>query len=150
MRIRKIKDIFDWTRAFHSKLAEEYERLAEGHDRERVGILLNYLAQHERALGAAIEHYEDDAVHKELELAYDPDLDLPPDIESLSDKLENLDTAGVLKLAIQFHDVLVSVYESLAEQAPNPDVQALFESIARHENKEKLRAVRDAGRLEDL
>ncbi len=150
MRIHKIKDIFDWTRTFHDKLADEYTRLAQGHDRDRVGMLLNYLAEHERALSEAVKHYEEDAIHSELEIAYDPDLELPVDLEGLSRELDKVDTAGVLNLALQFHDMLVRVYQALAEKAPNPEIKGLFEDIVRHEIREKLRTARDAGRLEDI
>lgn len=150
MRFHTIRDILDWTRAFHGKLADEYDRLSEGHDRERVGLLLNYLAQHERALGEAIQHYEEDDIHDILGVRYAPDINLPPDLESLSSTMERVDTAGVLTLALRFHDLLVDLYQKLAATAPSPRIKALFEDIAGHEVKEKLRAVRDAGRLEDI
>lgn len=150
MRIHKIRDIIDWTRAFHNKLADLYEELAQGHDRERVGLLLHYLALHERGLSDALKHYEEDAVHSELEIKYDPDLELPPDVDSLTDTLQKVDTTEVLKMALKFDDVLVNVYRELADRAPTPEVKTLFENIVSHEIKEKLRTVRDAIRLEDL
>ncbi len=150
MRFRKIKDVLDWTRNFHDALARHYDNLAKGHERDRVGILLYYLAAHERALSEAMKHYEEDEVHELLGLWYDPEVDLPQDLDSLGDTLETVDTTEVLKLAIRFHDLLIDLYQTLSENAPSPEVKDLFDNIASHEVKEKLRIVRDAGRLEDL
>ena len=150
MHIRKIKDIFDWIQTFHVHLAEIYDRLAEGHDRDRVGLLLHYLAEHERALSNAVQHYMEDHIHTELDLPYDPNFELPCDTDELAQAIKAVDTAEVLRLSLQYHDELLSVYEALAERAPNPQVQALFEGMLKHEVREKLRTVRDAGRLEDI
>jgi len=150
MRFHTIKEILDWTRTFHAKLASDYDRLAEEHERERVGLLLHYLAQHERALGEAIRHYEEDEIHDILGVAYAPDVDLPSDLDSLCNTLERVETADVLVLALRFHDLLIDLYEKLAETAPSPEIKALFEDIAQHEVKEKLRTVRDAAHLEDV
>lgn len=150
MRFRKIKDVLDWTRTFHSTLADDYDKLAEGHERERVGILLAYLAEHERVLGAALQHYEDDEHPSLLETGYAPDVELPEDLNALCDTLDRLDTAGVLAMAIRFHDLLTGLYRKLSENAPSSQIKDLFENIASQEEHEKLRAVRDAGRLEDM
>lgn len=150
MRFRRIKDVLDWTRNFHNALAKHYDNLAIGHERDRVGILLYYLAAHERALSEAMKHYEEDEVHDVLDLWYDPDVDLPQDLDSLTDTLQQVNVDEVLKLALRFHDVLIDLYQTLSEKAPTEGIKDLFDNIAGHEVKEKLRVVRDAGRLEDL
>ncbi len=150
MRFRHIRDILDWTRTFHETLADHYDQLAEGHERERVGLLLHYLAHHERLLSEALEHYEEKDTRKLLETAFEPDLNLPPDHQTLADTLEQVDTAGVLSLALRFHDQLITLYQGLAAKAPSQEIKALFDDIASHETREKLRAVRDTDHLEDL
>ena len=150
MRFHTVKEILDWTRCFHDKLAEDYEQLAEEHERERVGMLLHYLAEHERALGEAIRHYEEDDIHDILGVAFAPDVELPSDLDALCKAPDTIDTASVLALALRFHEALEQVYQKLAETAPSERIKALFENISNHEVKEKLRTVRDAGRLEDV
>lgn len=150
MRFRHIRDILDWTRTFHETIADHYDHLANGHDKERVGLLLHYLADHERLLSEALEHYEEKDTRKLLETAFAPDLDLPPNLDALSDKLEQVNTAGVLSMALRFHDQLITLYQGLSAKAPSPEIKALFDDIASHETREKLRAVRDADHLEDL
>jgi rubrerythrin len=152
MRFRQISEVLDWTRAFHDTLANDYDGLAKGHEKERVGMLLQYLAEHERALSAAIEHYQEDAVSAVLDTWYDqaPEVKLPPDLNSLCNTLEKVDTETVLSLALMFHDVLIDMYSVLASKAPSQGAKALFDSLISQETREKMRTVRDAMRLEDL
>jgi hypothetical protein len=150
MRFRRVRDVLDWTRSFHTALAEEYERLAYGHEKERVGLLLLYMAEHERTLGAALERYEEGGEHRVLEIGYAPDLQLPDDMQSVIAQVKNLDTQAVMQLAVTFHEELVQFYRGLAEHAPNAEVQALFEDIAAHEIREKIDAVRHTEEFEDV
>ena len=152
MRFRNIRDVLDWTQTFHEALAREYDQLAENHERERVGLLLRYLAQHERVLSEALKHYEHDEAHETLELWiwHSADVDLPNDVHGLCEKLEKVDTTDVLILTLRFHDLLIDLYQKLLEKNTSPEVRSLFANIIGYEVKEKLNVVRDATRLEDL
>lgn len=152
MRFHQIRDVLDWTRTFHDTLANDYDGLAKGHEKERVGMLLQYLAEHERALSGALQHYEEDAARALLATWYDqaPEVKLPPDLNSLCDTLEKVDTDTVLALALLFHDLLIDMYKALAAKAPTPAAKTLFDSLVSQETREKMRTVRDALRLEDL
>jgi hypothetical protein len=152
MRFQRIRDVLDWTRTFHDTLANDYDGLAKGHEKERVGMLLQYLAEHERALSAALQHYEEDAAASLLNTWYDqaPEVKLPPDLDSLCDTLEKIDTESVLALALVFHDLLIDMYQTFAAKAPTAAARSLFDSLVSQETKEKMRTVRDALRLEDL
>lgn len=152
MRFRQISEVLDWTRTFHDTLANDYDGMAKGHEKDRVGMLLQYLAEHERALSAALQHYEEDAARSLLATWYDqaPEIKLPPDLNALCDTLEKIDTDSVLALSIAFHDILIDMYAVLADKAPTAAVRELFDSLRGQETREKMRTVRDALRLEDL
>ena len=152
MRFRQISDVLDWTRTFHDILANDYDELAKGHEKDRVGMLLQYLAEHERALSAAMQHYEEDAAESLLATWYDqsPEVKLPPNLDGLCDTLEKIDTDTVLALSMVFHDILIDMYKVFAAKAPTPAAKALFDSLLSQETREKMRTVRDAQRLEDL
>ncbi len=152
MRFKQIRDVLNWTRTFHDTLANDYDGLAKGHEKERVGMLLQYLAEHERTLSSALQHYEEDAAGALLATWYDkaPEIKLPPDLDSLCDTLEKVDTDTVLSMALVFHDSLIDIYKALAVLAPTPAAQTLFDNLVSQETQEKMRAVRDALRLEDL
>lgn len=152
MRFRQISDVLDWTRTFHDTLANDYDGMAKGHEKDRVGMLLQYLAEHERALSAALQHYQEDAAESLLATWYDqaPEIKLPPDLNALCDTLEKVDTETVLALSIAFHDILIGLYATLAAKAPTLTAKALFDNLLSQETQEKMRTVRDALRLEDI
>jgi len=152
MRFRQVSEVLQWAQLFHDSLAKDYETLAKDHEKDRVGMLLHYLAEHQRALGLALQHYEEDAQASVLNTWFNrvPKIDLPPDLNSLAKALEKLDTRGVLDLAITFHDALIHIYQTLAMQTSIPTIEALFQDLAGQETQEKIRTVRDALRLEDL
>lgn len=152
MRFNQIGDILDWARKLHEHLAEDYQSFSEQHSQQRVGLLLEYLSEHERALAKAIESYEQDAAHRLLSTWHDGvvEVDLPDSLEGLSEELDCSSTEQVLNLAIQFHDQLIVLYETLSSEAPTPSVAELFDNLSSMEVREKMRTVRDALRLEDL
>jgi rubrerythrin len=63
--------------------------------------------------------------------------------------LSGKDTNEIIQNVIEFHNLLIDMYKVLEENATNPSVKALFETLARMEQQEEMRAVRDAQRLED-
>jgi hypothetical protein len=152
MRFRQIREVLDWTRTFHDTLAKDYDGMAKGHEKDRVGMLLQYLSEHERAQSSALQHYEEDAARSLLATWYDqaPEIKLPPDLNTLCDTLEKVDTETVLALSIAFHDTLIDMYAALAAKAPTPTAKTLFDSLRSQETQEKMRTVRDALRLEDI
>ncbi len=151
MRFRTVKDILDWSQAFHAHLADQYDSLAAGHEQDRVGMLLTYLSDHQKMLKEAISEYETDAADGLLKTWYDEEINtsLPDSLDALRDELAANDTGKLLTQAIAFHDYLTAIYKSLADKSPNRAAQALFSSLASMEHHEQLRLARDALRLED-
>lgn len=152
MRFQQIKDVLAWTEAFHRALGREYEQLAGHSAQPRVAMLLDYLAAHENALADAMHQYEGDAADGLLKTWYQsaPDVALPDDLDSLCQALDCASTAGVVAMSIDFHDLLIGLYEQLTSQAPTPEAEALFANLSSLETREKMRMVRDAQELEDL
>ena len=147
-----VQGILEWSGAFHQRLAEIYRGLALGHEQERIGMLLVYLAEHEEAFRRALKDYEGDASfglaatwHSRV-----PWPSVPPEsVAQLREMLQVQDTADVVQLAIEFHDALILFYSSLRDQSGNDSTHTLFAALADMEIHEKLRMVRDAQRLED-
>lgn len=152
MRFKQISEVLDWAAALHTRLAADYKRLADDQSRTRVGLLLDYLAEHETALASALEHYQNDADQRLLRTWYDkaPEPELPESLEGLCEELDCSDTAQVVGLAIRFHDLLIDLYTLLRDEAPTASVAELFTNLASMETQEKMRMVRDAEELEDL
>ena len=150
MRFKRAQDILDWVVVFHDRLATLYHGLAKGREQERIGLLLEYLADHQEGLRDNLMDYETD-VTRLLPTWYEqaPETPLPGDVQALVDFLEAQDTAEIVQLAIGFHDQLIDLYKWMQDKAPTDSLRELFANLAEMENHEKMRMVRDAQRLED-
>ena len=150
MRFKTVKELLDWIIAFHDHLATLYHDMAKGREQERIGLLLEYLADHQEGLRDRLMDYESD-VNRLLPTWYEqaPETPLPGDPAALEEFLALKETHEVVLLAIGFHDQLIHLYQWLRDKAPNDSLRRLFESLADMESHEKIRMVRDALRLED-
>ena len=151
MRFCQVKELLDWIRAFHEELANQYDGLTDQSIKSRVGLLLTYLADHQRVLADSIEKFETDSANSLLTTWSDqcPDLELPDSLGELKNTLSGKETADVVQQAIGFHDLLIRIYTDLQEAAETDSIRELFQNLAELEKHEKLRMVRDALYLED-
>lgn len=114
-------------------------------------MLLDYLADHEQALGSSIDEYRHQAPAHILKTWHGSvkDLAFPATLEELQAHLGDADTTSVLNSALQLHDLLIDLYRYMAETAQTDSTRELFDNLLALEQHEKLRLVRDATRLED-
>ena len=61
MSIKKTRDIIDYARGFHEKLNLYYQSLAEHTNKERLKLLLEYMARHEKHFEECLAEYEETA-----------------------------------------------------------------------------------------
>lgn len=150
MRFKRVQDILDWVVIFHDRLATLYHGMAKGREQERIGLLLEYLADHQEGLRDTLLDYAAD-VNRLLPTWYEqaPETPLPGDPQALADFLEVKQTSEVVNLAIGFHDQLIDLYKWMQDKAPTDSIRELFASLVAMETHEKMRMVRDALRLED-
>lgn len=151
MRFFQVSELLDWVSAFHKALADQYRLLADQADKERAALLLNYLADHERLLAESIEKYELDAANSTLATWSEqrPKLNLPESLIHLHRTLSGKDSKEIIPYVIEFHDILIEMYNTLAKNTESDSIKSLFENLAQMERHESMRAVRDAQRLED-
>lgn len=152
MRFKQIEDILDWVTQFHADLEVKYRELKVGAEKERVALLLDYLADHEHNLANAIMRYKDDASSRLLSTWFNqmPEVNYPERLAALSQHLSDGGTSEVVNMAIECHDLLIDMYKSLQVSNDTPSSKALFQSLIAMEEHEKMRMVRDAARLEGL
>lgn len=152
IRYRQIREILDWIQAFHERLSIEYETMSQGQVRERVALLLQYLAEHQRRLQNAIKNFGDTASSEVLNTWHDhfPELDLPETLDELKHHLAVIDTEDVIQLAVKFHDVLICLFEEIRNTASTDEVRDVFDSLVQMERREQERMVRDSAFLEDV
>jgi len=151
MRFCKISELLAWVSTYHQALAEKYMALADEAAKERAAMLLKYLSEHQKLLADSVNKYSDDAAQNLLTTWSDqcPELGLPDSVSQLHSSLSGKDTDEIIRNVIEFHNVLIDMYKALAEKATNPSVKELFEELAKMEQQEEMRVVRDAQRLED-
>lgn len=152
MRFCQVKEVLDWVLSFHERLSEEYDRLSDDANKERVSLLLNYLAEHQRVLVSTIEKFEIDAADELLNVWSQecPSLELPTSLDELNATLSGKETNDIVNEAIKFHDELIRVYRELEGAAEIDSVRDLFANLASLEKNEQMRMVRDAQYLNDV
>lgn len=152
MRFKQIEDILHWVTQFHGDLESKYLELKADAEKERVALLLDYLADHEHNLANAIMKYRKDAAPRLLSTWFNqiPEVNYPERLSALSQHLSGADTMEVVNMAIKCHDMLIDMYKSLQAVSDTTSSKELFQSLLEMEAHEKIRMVRDAARLESL
>jgi len=152
MRFCQVNEVLDWVVSFHERLSEEYNKLSDEATKERVSLLLNYLAEHQRMLVSTIEKFEIDAADAFLNTwSQDcPSLELPASLEELHVTLSGKETIDIVNEAIKFHDEMIRVYRELEGAAETDSVREIFANLASLEKNEQMRMVRDAQYLNDV
>jgi rubrerythrin len=151
VEFQRTRDVIDHVRAFHAQVGELYRRLAEGADRERVRLLLNYMGRHEKHLEASLAAFEEQAASGLLDtwFQYDPEEET---LARLTDVAVDpgMGVDDVIALAMRVDDGLIGLYEELAACALSADVKELFANLLELEKQEKSKAIRGALEMKDL
>lgn len=152
MRFQQVREILEWNQAIHEHLAQRYSELADQSGRERVTLMLQYLADHETALQNAVQAYETDAADALLDTWFEhaPELELPPSLAELKINLQKASVMDIVKIAVNTHEYLMSIYRELHDQTDIATAREMFANLLEMEQHDAMRTVRDAQRLEDF
>jgi rubrerythrin len=151
MRFCKVSELLAWVSTYHQTLAQKYMVLANETTKERAALLLKYLSEHQQRLADSVGQYAEEAADTLMASWSDqcPEFEIPDSVTQLHISLADKDTDEIIRNVIEFHNQLIEMYKMLEDKATNPSVKALFESLAKMEQQEEMRTVRDAQRLED-
>jgi hypothetical protein len=152
MRYKTVKDILDWTAELHRQLGLLAEKVAEDPERDRLKLVVDYLADHEARLKQAMLDFEKDIPEGLLSTWFDraPDFPMPDLVQDAHDLAHAVNIEQAVSLVVEFHDQIVTIYNNLAEQTNNERIRELFESLAALEEHDKLRLVRNAHHMRDM
>jgi len=151
MRFEQVRGLLEHTRALHRGLAEHYERLGGEVERERMRMLLEYMAHLEHTIEHALQHYEEDGPR----LVLDTWLDCAAG-EPFAASIEHLGTASdvsverVVAEVLDVHARVVSAYEGIASGSVPPEVSDLLEDVVRMEKTQGKRLAHAAGLIDDF
>ncbi|MCK5769520.1 hypothetical protein [Algiphilus sp.] len=150
MRFKQIRDLVDWAIGFHVALARRYRAVARQAEDKRVVMALEYLADHEHKLEAALRRHLDSGDDALLRTWLD-DSGAWPHPHVLDDLAasKSLDLEDVTGTAIAVHRTLEQFYRAHAGAATNDHERAFLNALADGQASETRRMVRDMARLHD-
>lgn len=152
MKVQKISDLIDWTRAMHHQLAE---RLADGsveHDQDMAKALLTYLADHEAALEKIIDGFEHRADAKALNTwVYDyldhGQIDLGRGDDT---SFAEMNVNEICLAVFNVHNQAIDLYRDLLRRADIPEARELLQQLLDIEEHETMRLAQQTIRIQDM
>lgn len=144
MRFEQVKDVLHHVIDFHAVLAADYRTLAKQAHDERVRLLLQYLADHESRMSRGLVRYTEGNAYNVLDtwLQNAPDLREPHVLEDLRGRLCCTTVEEVSAAAVKIHETLGQMYRQLADE------RELFDALAKFQNAETRRLVRNTSRMD--
>ena len=152
MQVETLSDVIDWTRAVHHNLADCLDHCASENDSERVRMLMDYLAAHERELDRVLGLSKEDASQKALNTwVYDyfENAPLKPR-EVCAEEFRSQSTDEVLGAVMALHEQIIGLYKYLQGRAEVASTRALIDGLLSLEQHEAMRLMSQAHRLDDL
>lgn len=138
MAFETTKDLLEYLRNYHKKLAGLYERMAEESEQSKVKMLLHFLGRHEAHFDKIIGEYETDAATKVLGTWFKVTPDRLPRLKG-SELTPDMPVDDIMSIALQFDDALIEFCRQLAFEAGSEDVRDLFTSLVNLEQQEERR-----------
>lgn len=151
MRFKTSRDLLELAAELHGGLARYYERLSGDASKEKVRLLLDYLARHEQQLADAVKRYEQEAPDAVRNAWFSQEVDMefvkciPP-----AKPVAEMSVDEVIDLALQLDDCISGLYQMIAMQSELPAVREAFSNLVARERQEKMRMVRQAMQLNEM
>jgi hypothetical protein len=136
--------LFDRLGQYHRRLGEQYGAAADARADDRVGVLLQFLADREEALERALAEYTQTVDQPALEriVRYPPE-ENPPGEDGAEAGREDK-AADLIGRAVQYHRRAASWCRLLKGEGGEPELEEVFGEAARLEEQEAARIARDA------
>lgn len=152
MEIKTFGELIEWTRELHEHLSRCLAHCSTRHQEERAGALLTYLANHEAELERIVREFERQGDRKALDTrVYDYLSNHPIKAHRTCDEsYAKLDFDGIVREIFDFHEQVLSLYQTLIGKAEIPEAKTLLESLLEMEQNEAMRLARQIGRMDDV
>ncbi len=142
MPFEQVKDVIERAKAFHRQLAERLHQCEKEADREKLRMVLDYLAGHEERMEQRLAQIEAATASQILATwyQYPP---APEVVERLA-KIEvrpGMSPSDLVCAALQLDEQLLKLYRAAADAAPTPVVREMFESLLEEAKQERAQLV---------
>jgi hypothetical protein len=152
MDVKTFFDLIEWTRGLHGRLARCLAHCASLHDDERASLLLQYLASHEVDMERMVAAFERQADPKAARTYVYDHIPHNPVTTHLvcDDHYARLGADAISAEVFDFHEQIISLYQTLIGKAEIPEAVELMQSLLDMEEHETKRLVRQVERMDDL
>ena len=151
MRFKTMRDVMDRVILFHKNLAKFYHNMSDVVQKERVKLLLDYMARHEEHLQENLARYKGEISTRLLDtwFKYVPSSNVLKDCEQQVIK-PDMSVEEAVTQALKFDDCLLNFYNIMAENCCYKDLKEIFTNLANMEKRNRQNFVRDAQEVYDL
>jgi rubrerythrin len=143
--------MLDQVREFHGQLSKYYSRLSDTVTQQRVKMLLDYMASHERNLKKNMAAYETDASRQVMDTYVD--CKYCDEILATCRRTPiapETSLAGVVKVALDVDGCLLRFYHEVAENAESEVVREVFRNLIDAEEAELRKVALSALGAQDI
>ena len=144
MPFEQTRDVIEKARAFHHDMASFYHRIEAVVEKERVRMVLEWLASHEERMEAKLAEVESSTAKRVLDSWYQ----YPPDatVREAIARIEvrpDMRAQDVICMALHLDETLLRLYKRAADTAPMNEARDVFESLLEEGKKEREKLVLD-------
>lgn len=136
---------------YHRTVSRYYQALADGEVSPRVGLMLDYLIDHEQHRALALGEYCRDASPHVLDHWFKGvEINFPQARADLLGDAARTDLDELIKAAVNYKRSLIDYFAHLLEHCRDKDSLNLFKTLKTQEEKAMKRMIRHAQGLADL
>lgn len=152
MQVESLREVLQWTAAFHQNLKACLLDCSDENKDERARMILVYLADHEGSLERIVRGFSNTAESKALNTYCYDYLEKHPILKHghCGSPFMNLDTDHIMEKIVDQHEQVLAMYDHLHSRVDIDSAKELLDTIRDVEENEIKRMVQSANRFYDM
>ena len=151
MKLQRMRDFIDSIIMFHRNLSEFYNELSASVEKERIRILLNHMARHEKNMMKSLKNYEKEASAAILDISVQFDPDAPEKLPCENLRIhKDMTPDAVITMALEFDDCIIRIFEKVLNCSDNNDLKDVFSNLLDLERNSLKKFATDSTRIHEL
>lgn len=152
MQVENLREVLQWTAAFHQNLKECLQDCSKENQDERAQMILVYLADHEGSLERILRGFSTTAERNALNTYCYDYLEKHPILKHghCGSPFKSLDTEHIMEKVVDQHEQVIALYEHLYSRVDIDSAKELVDAIRDVEENEIKRMVQSANRFSDM